>query len=217
MTQVAGIVLCGGHSRRMGYSKSLLPFGDETMLQRVLRLLEPVVDPLIVVAARDQQLPDLPSHVRIAFDEAPDQGPLQGICAGLDALHGLTEAAYITSCDVPLLNSAFVESLIGALGSHEIAVPVDSRFHHPLAAVYRVDVLDRVQQLLASDQRRPMFLIEQSDTIRIPVDQLKTVDPDLLTLQNINQPADYLAALESSGLTAPPDIIAKLVNSEDDR
>ena len=215
MTQVAGIVLCGGHSRRMGYSKSLLPFGDETMLQRVLRLLGPVVDPLVVVAARNQELPDLPSPVQVTWDEAPDQGPLQGICAGLAALDGLAEAAYITSCDVPLLIPAFVEALIDALGNHEIAVPVDSRFHHPLAAVYRIDVLDRIKQLLAADQRRPMFLIEQSDTIRVTVDQLKAVDPDLLTLQNINQPADYLTALKSSGLTAPPDIIAKL-NVQDD-
>ena len=117
--------------------------------------------------------------------------------------------------NVTISNSAFVQALIGALGDHEIAVPVDTRFHHPLAAVYRVEVLDQVRQLLASDQRRPMFLIEQSDTIRIPVDQLRAVDPNLLTLQNINQPDDYLAALESSGLTAPPDIIAKL-NSESD-
>ena len=215
MTHVAGIVLCGGHSRRMGYSKSLLPFGDETMLQRVLRLLGPVVDPLVVVAARNQELPDLPSQVQVIYDEAPDQGPLQGICAGLGALQGLAEAAYITSCDVPLLVPAFVETLISALGNHEIVVPVDSRFHHPLAAVYRINVLDRIKQLLASDQRRPMFLIEQSDTVRIAVDQLKAVDPDLLTLQNINQPDDYLAALKSSGLTAPHDVVAKLNNQDD--
>ena len=63
--QVGGIVLCGGHSRRMGSPKALLPFGDETMLQRVLRLLAPVVGPLVVVAARDQQLPELPSGVEI--------------------------------------------------------------------------------------------------------------------------------------------------------
>ena len=216
MTQVAGIVLCGGHSRRMGYSKSLLPFGDETMLQRVLRLLEPVVDPLIVVAARDQQLPDLPSHVRIAFDEAPDQGPLQGICAGLDALHGLAEAAYITSCDVPLLNSAFVEALIGALGSHEIAVPVDSRFHHPLAAVYRVDLWSQASELLEADQRRPLFLLEKADTLRIPVEQLQAVDPDLLTLQNINHPRDYLAALESCDLAVPPELLSRWHDQLDD-
>jgi CTP:molybdopterin cytidylyltransferase MocA len=34
----AGIVLCGGKSTRMGSPKALLPFGVETMLQRVVRL-----------------------------------------------------------------------------------------------------------------------------------------------------------------------------------
>ena len=40
-----GIILCGGRSTRMGTSKALLPFGAETMLQRVVRLLATVVSP----------------------------------------------------------------------------------------------------------------------------------------------------------------------------
>ena len=66
----AGIVLCGGKSTRMGTSKALLPFGPETMLQRVVRLLGEVVAPIVVVAASDQTLPDLPPGVivtRIGF------------------------------------------------------------------------------------------------------------------------------------------------------
>ena len=216
MTHIGGIVLCGGHSRRMGFPKAMLPFGDETMLQRVLRLLKPIVDPLVVVAAGDQALPDLPANIHLTHDETADRGPLQGIYAGLLALEGLAEAAYITSCDVPLLVPAFVETLIDNLGDHQIAVPVDSRFHHPLAAVYRIEVLSQVKQLLDSDQRRPMHLIEQSDSVRVSIDQLKRVDPDLLTLQNINQPADYLAALESSGFTAPDNVLSQLTDQDDD-
>ena len=68
-----------------------------------------------VVAARDQQLPELPSGVEITWDEEPDRGPLQGIHAGLRALRETAEAAYITSCDVPLLVPAFVETLIKSL------------------------------------------------------------------------------------------------------
>ena len=55
-----GIVLCGGKSTRMGVAKAVLPFGPETMLQRVVRLLGTVVAPIVVVAARDQELPPLP-------------------------------------------------------------------------------------------------------------------------------------------------------------
>ena len=38
MVRTAGIVLCGGRSSRMGRAKAWLPFGDELMLPRVLRL-----------------------------------------------------------------------------------------------------------------------------------------------------------------------------------
>ncbi len=46
-----GIVLCGGQSKRMGRPKAWLPFGGETMLERVVRLLSEVVHPIVVVAA----------------------------------------------------------------------------------------------------------------------------------------------------------------------
>ncbi len=63
-----GIVLCGGRSTRMGSPKALLPFGSETMLQRVVRLLGSVVSPIVVVAAPDQQLPPLPQGIVITRD-----------------------------------------------------------------------------------------------------------------------------------------------------
>ena len=69
-----GIVLCGGKSSRMGTSKALLPFGRETMLQRVVRLLNEVVAPIVVVAASDQELPELPADVIVTRDERRDAG-----------------------------------------------------------------------------------------------------------------------------------------------
>ena len=65
---VGGIVLCGGQSRRMGIPKATLPFGEEVMLTRVLRLLGEVVDPLLVVAAPAQQLPPLGDEVLVVRD-----------------------------------------------------------------------------------------------------------------------------------------------------
>ena len=57
---IAGIVLCGGQSKRMGKPKAWLPFGGELMLPRVVRILRTVVAPVVVVAAPDQDLPPLP-------------------------------------------------------------------------------------------------------------------------------------------------------------
>jgi len=207
---VGGLVLAGGKSTRMGLAKATLPFGPELMLQRVVRLLSSVVQPIVVVAAPTQELPLLPSSVLIARDEREARGPLEGIAAGLSALASHANAAYATSCDVPLLEPAFVQAMIDRLGDFDIAVPVEENFSHPLAAVYRVSVLPQIQDLLATDQLRPAFLFDRVKTCRIPIDELRAADPQLATLNNLNRPEDYLAALKEAGFTPDPAITAAL-------
>src|SRR4029077_16787576 len=141
----SGIVLCGGRSTRMGLAKATLPFGPETMLQRVVRLLGNVVSPIVVVAAREQSLPELPDDVRVTRDEREQRGPLEGLRAGLRALPTSVGIAYVTSCDVPLLVPAFVQRMIELLGDHDIAVMEIDGFPNPLSAVYRRDTLPQVE------------------------------------------------------------------------
>jgi molybdenum cofactor guanylyltransferase len=205
-TSPAGIVLCGGKSSRMGRPKALLPFGPELMLQRVVRILSAVVSPIVVVAARDQELPPLSGDVLLARDEREGRGPLEGLSAGMKELsrHGYSAdlAIYATSCDVPLLAQDFIRQVLAALGSHQAAVPVEERFFHSLAAAYRLAVLPEIETLLATDQLRPAFLFDHGSTFQIPVEMLRVADPELRSLQNCNQPDDYLAALKIAGFAA---------------
>lgn len=194
----------------MGLPKAMLPFGPELMLQRVVRVLSPVVSPIVVVAAPGQDLPSLPPAVIISRDEREGRGPLQGLLAGLAAIAPHADAAYATSCDVPLLAPAFARQMIQRLGDFDIAVPVEGEFAHPLAAVYRTSVLPHIQELLAADRLRPAFLFERVNTCRVPVEELKAVDPALSTLQNLNRPEDYLAALAAAGFQPDPAIVAAL-------
>jgi len=198
--KLGGIVLCGGQSRRMGRSKATLPFGGEAMLVRVVRRLGHAAHPLVVVAAPGQQLPALPPGVRVVRDRAPGCGPLEGLFCGLAALQSDAEAAYVAGCDVPLLESAFVSRMAEYLQEHDVAVPVEGTFHHPLAAIYRTRVAPIVEQLLARHERRLVSLFDHVATCRVPVDRLRDVDPDLHSLRNINQPADYTSALREAGL-----------------
>lgn len=192
------IILCGGKSSRMGRDKATLPFGPELMLQRVVRLLSEVVDSssIIVVSAEGQILPPLPPEIRVVHDEAPGRGPLEGLAAGLKAVPNHIEAVYATSCDVPLMATEFVRAMFDYLGNHEIAVPVEGQFHHPLAAVYRPRVLPVVKQLLAANNLRPRFLFDEVSTIEVEVESLREFDPTLSTLMNLNRPEDYEAALQ---------------------
>ena len=191
-----GIVLCGGKSTRMGVPKATLPFGPETMVQRVIRLLGTKVSPIVAVAAAEQTLPPLPAGVIVTRDEREARGPLEGLRAGLRALPESVEAAYVTSCDVPLLVPAFVEHMLDLLGDHDIAVMEIDGFTHPLSAVYRRSVLPHVESLLAQDRLRPVFLFDAVQTRRVSPDEMRTVDPDLSTLRNLNTREDYEAALK---------------------
>jgi molybdopterin-guanine dinucleotide biosynthesis protein A len=193
--RVGGIVLCGGQSTRMGRPKAWLPFGGEIMLPRVVRLLREVVEPVVVVAAPDQDVPPLPSEVVVVRDEERGRGPLQGLAAGLAALAGRADAAYLSSCDVPFLQPAFVRRLIERLGNASICVPHVGDYHHPLAAVYRLDVLPTVRNLLAEGRLRPFFLFEAVPTRVLEAEELMDVDPTFQTLRNLNTPEEYEAAL----------------------
>jgi molybdenum cofactor guanylyltransferase len=195
----AGIVLCGGKSTRMGSPKALLPFGSETMLQRVVRLLGEVVSPMVVVAAVDQELPPLPRDVIVARDEREARGPLEGLRAGLNALPADVERAYVTSCDVPLLVPNFVRQMLDLAQGYDVAVMEIDGFTHPLSAVYRRATLPFIADLLAQDRLRPVFLFEAVKTRRVQPEEM-TADPELRTLRNLNTRDDYERALVEAGL-----------------
>lgn len=199
--RTGGIILCGGRSSRMGRPKAWLPFGDELMLQRIVRIVCDVVDPVVVVAAPGQDVPSLPPDVRIVRDEIEGRGPLGGLAAGLSALEGRVDSVYLSSCDVPFLRPEFIErvlsflSPVSSLQPPEVAVPRINDYFHPLAAAYRVSVLPRVRELLAADRLRPVFLFDAVPTRVIEPHELADVDPGFHSLQNLNTPEEYGAAL----------------------
>lgn len=194
-----GIVLCGGKSSRMGAPKATLPFGGQTLLERVVRRLSEAVGPIAVVAAPDQELPELPTHVIVVHDRRQFRGPLAGLAGGLAALANDCDAAYATACDVPFLRPQFVQRMIELLGRHDIAVPRTDGFQHPLAAVYRMTVRPHIDELLAADRLRPVFLFDRVSTREVSAEELLAADPELKTLRNLNRPEDYQEALADAG------------------
>ncbi|MDC3953490.1 molybdenum cofactor guanylyltransferase [Polyangium jinanense] len=209
---LGAVVLAGGRSSRMGRPKAWLPFGDEVLLQRVVRRLVDVAAPLVVVCAPGQALPPLPPDVAIAEDPVEGRGPLQGIAVGLAALAGKADAAYVSSTDAPFVDPALVRFLWDLRGSaHDVAVPRAGGHYHPLAAVYGVSVKSEIDHLLAEDRLRPFFLFERVRTLVVPEDRLREAPglslsgDEILALRNLNTPDDWRAALDVAGLPRPSD------------
>ncbi|MDA1017541.1 MAG: molybdenum cofactor guanylyltransferase, partial [Planctomycetota bacterium] len=141
----------------------------------------------------------LPADVLIKRDRQSERGPLEGLAVGLEALRGSADAAFVSPCDCPLLRSEFVRKMISCLDDHELVIPRDASFFHPLAAVYRTSLVDRVTELIAANRMRPFFLVEAADSRIIDVSELRDVDPQLESLRNMNTPDDYESALKLAG------------------
>ncbi len=186
------VVLCGGESRRMGRPKAWLPFGDERLLQRVVRLVGTVARPIVVVAAPGQELPDLPAEVAIVRDPVAGRGPLQGLAAGLGALPDPVEVVYATATDVPFLEPRWMTRLVELIGAHDLAIPYVGDRYHPLAAVYRREtVLPAIERMLSEDRLKLQRIVERVRSRIVGEEELRRVDPRLGTLRNLNHPEDY--------------------------
>jgi molybdenum cofactor guanylyltransferase len=200
VSAVAGVVLAGGRSTRMGRPKASLEWHGSTLLHRVTGIVSRAVDgPTVVVRAHDQELPDLPTGARVVEDAADGRGPLQGLAAGLAAVADEAELAYVSSTDVPLLHPAFVRAVVGAASRDavDVALPVVHGHRHPLAAAYRTSLLPAVEELIAADRMRPAFLFERASVRELSEEdllrdrELAAADPELLSVLNLNEPDDY--------------------------
>jgi molybdopterin-guanine dinucleotide biosynthesis protein A len=200
----AGVVLAGGRSSRMGTPKAALEWHGSTLLRRTAGILARVTNgPVVVVRAPGQDLPNLPEGTLISDDPREGKGPVQGIAAGLAALRGRADIAFISSTDMPFLHPAFARRVLRVLEGNEttdVALPLARGFRQPLAAAYRVSLAETAEILVAEDRLRPAFLfdrctVETLDDATLKQDPvLSAVDPDLDSVLNVNTPADYQAA-----------------------
>lgn len=193
----AAVVLCGGLSARMGRPKALLPFGPETLLQRVVRICGEVCGERVVVAAGGQDLPPLPGGVKVVRDGLPEQGPLEGLAAGLAAV--AAPAALCVPCDAPFLRPALAALLFDALGEAASAQVRTGGFPQPLVAVYRASLAARAAALVREGRRRLVFLVEGEEVRVLPEERARGADPDLASFRTCNTPGEYAAALRDAG------------------
>jgi len=194
---VAGVVLAGGRSRRMGVSKATLDWRGERLVCRVSSRLAAVVEgPVVVVRAPGQPLPDLPHGVGLTQDAHPDRGPLEGLAAGMRAVAGEADVVFVSTVDAPLLRPELVRLLLGALEpGDEIAAPSVAGQSYPLTAAWRLSTLQAVETALTADRLRVRDLLDACATRLVTELDLRAVDPELESLLNLNDPGAYAAAL----------------------
>ncbi|HUJ07112.1 MAG TPA: molybdenum cofactor guanylyltransferase [Streptosporangiaceae bacterium] len=205
MSSCAGVVLAGGRSSRMGSAKAALEWHGSTLLRRTAGIIGRF-GPVVVVRAAGQELPGLPQAVRVVDDPREGMGPLQGIAAGLAAVAGQADYAFVCSTDLPFLHPAFVRLMLRTAAAApgrsgpDVALPLARGFPQPLAAAYRTALAPAAERLVAAGRLRPAFLFDECEVTRLDDaalladPMLAALDPDLDSVLNVNDPAGYHAA-----------------------
>ena len=173
---LAAVVLAGGASRRMGRDKATLPYDGSTMVELVVSALSARCSPVFVIAAPGQPLPELQAEV--LRDEVRGVGPLlatgRGLRAAADA--GL-ELAFVCAVDMPHMDAELIDELAdhAARLGVDVVLPWDGRDHY-LAGVYRTELADRVDALVAAGERSMRALVDTVDTQRIVMADATSAD-----------------------------------------
>jgi molybdopterin-guanine dinucleotide biosynthesis protein A len=190
-SDVYGLVLSGGASRRMQHDKALIDYHGEPQLRWTYRLLSSVLQRVFIsVRANQRDEPvrrDLPQIVD-AFDDA---GPAAGILSA-QALY--PKAAWlVVACDLPRLDAETLQHLLRARDPQREATAFISSHDglpEPLCALWEPASHGKLLERVQAGRSCPRKALIQGDT--------QLLQPlSALALDNINTPEE-LATLRAS-------------------
>jgi molybdenum cofactor guanylyltransferase len=181
---VAGYVLAGGNSTRMGTDKALLQIDGVALVQQNAALVQATTGRASIVG--DPQKYSGLGYPVVA-DRRPGNGPLAGMEAAL--LDSRFELNLIVACDMGSLNADFLERLyaraLALPNEADCLIPVgpDQRLQ-PLSAVYRRRCAAAFSAALDAGIRKVTEVVGSLDAI-------KWQAPDSQVFQNINTPEEW--------------------------
>ncbi len=189
LTNISGVVLAGGQSRRMGKDKRNLEWGGTKFLDKVCLTLGELFDEIILVTAiEDYPCGHLP--VRLVTDAIPHTGSLGGMFTGIkEASHS---SVFVVACDMPFLNPLVISRLC-ALPENDVVMAKLSRGYQPLHARYSKRCSLIMEKMIQDGNLRIHSLIQEpSLSVQVVEESLfDDIDPYGFSFLNINTPSDY--------------------------
>ncbi len=193
-TQVIGLVLAGGRSRRMGRDKGSIQIEGTSLLDLARRRLASVVPEVLVAARREGD--------GLVMD-GPGRGPAAGLLGA--AAHRPGCALLVLACDLPWAGLPLLRALLSESGV-DWAVPRWRGRLEPLCALYGPEALVALERRVAAGDFSLRGLARE-ETLRVRYledRELKRLgDPSRLFF-NVNTPEDLHQLGERRGSLPRP-------------
>ena len=165
---LAGAVLAGGASRRMGRAKAFIEVDGRPMVRRVADALTAAgADPVVVIGGDAPRLDAL--GLAVVADRHPGEGPLGGIITALTAADG-ADAVAVLACDLVAASPVEVQRLAATLPGHDVAVPVVDGRRQWAHAVWSPAALPALEAAFATGERAPRRAVSDLVVVDVAVD-----------------------------------------------
>lgn len=194
---VAGFVLAGGQSSRMGRDKALLELGSLKLIEWARLILNGAGLEVWIAGARS---PELQAYAPVVADVWPDAGPLGGVCSALRQIE--RDWAVFVPVDLPLMAPALVIGLLedARTGGEPVTVASVRGVAQTFPAVVRRDVLAVLGRELEAGRSGCLAAFRTAGLRAVPTEEIATLEEGSLVDQwfwNVNTPED-LARMQAT-------------------
>ena len=196
MSSIAGFILAGGQSRRMGKDKWKLTLDGRSFVERIADEIRGVASSVAVVgdlddgrAAGDSLAKAI--NLKTVPDVFPQWGALGGVHAALTACDA--EWALVVACDFPFVTRQLFVRLASLRDDFEAVAPTQvDEIPQPLCTLYRVAPCRQVaERLINSGERKPIALLQSVHTRWVSFSEVGDIAGAERFFDNINTPQDY--------------------------
>ena len=188
---MTGVIQAGGKSTRMGgRPKALLEVGGRRIIERVLDVVAPVVDDVLIVT----NTPELYAFLGVPMvaDLHPDHGSLGGIFSGLAAATG--EAAFTVACDMPFLHRDVARLVVARAAEGDVIIPRVGTQLETMHAVYAKACLPPIEARLRAGRFKIVGFFDSVRVVEIAEADIVRHRPAEVVFMNVNTPEELARA-----------------------
>ena len=197
-SQVTGVILAGGKSRRMGLDKATLKIGNKLLIDFPLKTLSHIFTEILIVTSATQILTLKPflkdrDGIRLVTDLIPDHGALGGIYTALN--YSRTPYVFVCACDMPFLNPLFIQYMVNLTNNYDVIIPKSSKMLETLHAIYKKTCLEVIKQFLSQDRNKIIEFFPAVSVYKVLEGFIRAYDENEKMFQNLNTPEELKGAL----------------------
>lgn len=184
---VRGLILAGGHSRRMGFDKSALDVHGMPQVRYCSGVLACVLEDVLVAIRPDQRTNPEIEELHAIEDKYADIGPMAGVLSAMQS--DPASAWLVLACDLPFVTPDAVSALLRGRdpGRMATAFMATDGYFEPMFAIYEPAMRPYLDECRAAGRHSLREALTNADVRLICA-------PDDRVLRNINTPEDLAGA-----------------------